>query len=56
MSWLMKKNFLINFSDADDFETYENVRKIATGKGYHDYTTGCLLDYLISKKIIKWLQ
>ena len=25
--------------------TYENIRKIATGKG-DDYTTGCLLDYL----------
>ena len=25
-------------------KTYENVRKIATGKG-DDYTTGCLLDY-----------
>ena len=24
--------------------TYENFRKIATGKG-DDYTTGCLLDY-----------
>ena len=24
--------------------TYENIRKIATGKG-DDYTTGCLLDY-----------
>ena len=23
---------------------YENIRKIATGKG-DDYTTGCLLDY-----------
>ena len=24
--------------------TYENIRKVATGKG-DDYTTGCLLDY-----------
>ena len=24
-------------------KTYENIRKIATGKG-DDYTTGCLLD------------
>ena len=24
--------------------TYENIRKIANGKG-DDYTTGCLLDY-----------
>ena len=26
-------------------KTYENIRKIAIGKG-DDYTTGCLLDYL----------
>ena len=25
-------------------KTYENIRKIPTGKG-DDYTTGCLLDY-----------
>ena len=25
-------------------KTYENIRKIATGKG-DDYTNGCLLDY-----------
>ena len=31
-------------SDDDGFETYENIRKIATGKG-DDYTAGCLLDY-----------
>ena len=41
-----KKHFgkPINNDDDNDFETYENSRKIATGKGY-DYTTGCLLDY-----------
>ena len=33
-------------------KTYENTRKNATGKG-DDYTTGCLLDILISKKITK---
>ena len=27
-----------------NLKTYENTRKIATGKG-DDYTTGCLLDY-----------
>ena len=26
-----------------ELKTYENIRKIATGKG-DDYTTGCLLD------------
>ena len=37
-----------NFFDQpikDNKETYENIRKIATGRG-DDYTTGCLLDYL----------
>ena len=33
-------------------KTYEHIRKIATGKG-DDYKTGCILDYLISKKITK---
>ena len=36
-----------NFFDQpikDNKVTYENIRKIATGKG-DDYTTGCLLDY-----------
>ena len=36
-----------NFFDQpikDDKVTYENIRKVATGKG-DDYTTGCLLDY-----------
>ena len=28
----------------DNKLTYENIRKIATGKG-DDYTTGCLLGY-----------
>ena len=31
--------------------TYENMRKIATGKG-DDYTTGCLLDYIYYKMIV----
>ena len=30
-------------------KTYENIRKIALGKG-DDYTTGCLLDYLYFKE------
>ena len=33
-------------------KTYENITKIATGK-CDDYTTGCLLNYLYLKKIIK---
>ena len=37
------------------YKAYENIRKIATGKG-EDYTTGYLVIYLIiliSKKIIR---
>ena len=37
-----------NFFDQpakNDKVTYENIRKIATGRGA-DYTTGCLLDYI----------
>ena len=36
-----------NFFDQpikDNKVTYENIRKVATGKG-DDYITGCLLDY-----------
>ena len=34
--------------------TYENIRKIATGKG-DDYTTGCLLDYIYFKNYYKMI-
>ena len=34
--------------------TYENIRKIATGKG-DDYTTGCLLDYPYFKDSYKMI-
>ena len=37
-----------NFFDQpvkNDKVMYENIRKIATGRG-DDYTTGCLLDYI----------
>ena len=34
--------------------TYENIRKIATGKG-DDYTTGCLLDYPYFKENYKMI-
>ena len=48
MSWLMAMSWLMTcFFDqpiSNDFKTYENIRKIATGQG-DDYTTGCLLDY-----------
>ena len=35
-------------------KTYENIRKIATGKG-DDYTTGCLLDYSYFKENYKMI-
>ena len=34
--------------------TYENIRKIATGRG-DDYTTGCLLDYPYFKDSYKMI-
>ena len=34
------------------WSTYTNIRKIATGKG-HDYTIGCLLDYIYFKNYYK---
>ena len=35
-------------------ETYENIRKIATGQR-DDYTTGCLLDYIYFKNYCKMI-
>ena len=35
-------------------KTYENITKIATGKG-DDYTTGCLLDYPYVKENYKMI-
>ena len=35
-------------------KTYENIRKIATGKG-DDYTTGCLSDYPYFKENYKMI-
>ena len=35
-------------------KTYENIRKIATGKGDY-YTTGCLLDYSYIKDHYKMI-
>ena len=36
----------------NDFKTYDNIRKIATGQG-DDYTAGCLLDYSYFKSYYK---
>ena len=47
----------INFFDQpinSISKTYENIRKIATGKG-DDYTTGCLLDYPSFKENYKMI-
>ena len=44
-----------NFYDqpiSDQIKKYDEVRKIATGKG-NDYTTGCLLDYQYFKNHYK---
>ena len=44
------KNFF-DHSVKNNLATNENIRKIATDQG-DDYTTGCLLDILISNNII----
>ena len=38
----------------NDKRKYDNIQKIATGKG-NDYTTGCLLSYPYFKKYYKML-
>ena len=46
-----------NFFDQpinSDLKTYDNIRKISTGKG-NDYTTGCLLDYVYFKSYYKMI-
>ena len=46
-----------NFFDQpinSELKAYENIRKIATGKG-DDYTTGCLLDYSYFKDHYKMI-
>ena len=41
----MEKNFF-DQPVKDNKVTHEDIRKITTGQG-DDYTTGCLLDYII---------
>ena len=48
----MEKNFF-DQPVKSDMRTYDNIQKIATGQG-DDYTTGCLLDLIISMSTIKW--
>ena len=46
-----------NFFDQpvkNDKVTYENIRKIATGRG-DEYPTGCLLDYIYFKNYCKMI-
>ena len=45
------KNFFDQPVNSDKV-TYENIRKIATGKG-DDYRTGCFLDYIYFKNYCK---
>ena len=49
----MEKTFLVN-PIKDNKVTYENIRKIATGK-VDNYTTGCLLDYRYFKDSYKMI-
>ena len=41
---MIDRKKVINEPINNDFKTYENIRKIETGKR-DDCTTGCLLDY-----------
>ena len=41
-------------SIKNDFKTYENIKKSATGQG-DDYTSGCLLDYPYFKENYKMI-
>ena len=51
MLWLMEKMFF-DQTIKNDFRTYGNTQKIATGQG-DDYTTWCLLDYPYFKEYYK---
>ena len=46
------KNLCKNLCSSYNFINYDNIRKIATGKG-DDYTTGCLLHYNYFKNYYK---
>ena len=45
---------LFNQPINNDFKTYENIRKIATGQRDY-YATGCLLDYPYFKENYKMI-
>ena len=45
---------LFNQPINNDFKTYENIRKIATGQRDY-YTTGCLLNYPYFKENYKMI-
>ena len=42
--YMIDGKYVFNQSVKNDKITFENIKKIATGRG-NDYTTGCLLDY-----------
>ena len=42
--YMIDGKYIFNQSVKNDKITFENIKKIATGRG-NDYTTGCLLDY-----------
>ena len=41
---------LLEYDNVYSMTTYDNIRKIAIGQG-DEHTTGCLIDYPISKII-----
>ena len=48
------KDYYLPDDSKDNKVTYENITKVATGKG-DDYTTGCLLDYPYFKDSYKMI-
>ena len=50
----MEKNFFFDQPGKNDIRTYDKVQKIATGQG-HDYSSGCLLDYVYFKNYYKMI-
>ena len=52
--YMIDGKYVFNQSVKNDKITFENIKKIATGRG-NDYTTGCLLDYLYFKDNCKMI-
>ena len=51
---MIERKIFFDHPIKNDLITYENIRKIATGRG-DDYTAGCLLDYSYFKNCYKMI-